>query len=136
MTVCAYLDQRRLLTTELYVAAPIYQRVSITATVIAADTADLAQVQRDTAAALLAYFHPLTGGDAGTGWPFGGTILFSRVFGQVLAISGVASVDRVLITVDGVDQPECRDIPIGDGALLYSTQHQVSVAYATSTMSA
>ncbi|MDT4936845.1 MAG: hypothetical protein QOG80_516, partial [Pseudonocardiales bacterium] len=69
-TVCAYLDERRLLTTELYVAAPIYQRVSITVSLIADDTADLAQVQRDVEAGLLAYFHPLTGGDAGTGWGF------------------------------------------------------------------
>jgi predicted phage baseplate assembly protein len=132
-TVCAYLDQRRLLTSEVYVAAPAYQQVSITVSVVAADTADLAQVQRDVTAALLAYFHPLTGGDAGTGWPFGGTILFSRVFGQVLSVSGVASVGQLVITVGGVDQPECRDIPIDDGALLYSTQHQVSVSYADGT---
>ena len=34
-----------------------------------------------------------------------------------------------MITVDGVDQPECRDVPLDDGALAYSTQHQVSVSY-------
>ena len=32
-TVCAYLDQRRLLTTELYVIKPTYQRVEIHAEV-------------------------------------------------------------------------------------------------------
>lgn len=129
-TVCAYLDQRRLLTTEVYVAPPQYQEVSITVSVIAADSADLAQVQRDVDSGLLAYFHPLTGGDAGTGWAFGGAIAFSRVFHRVLSVAGVDSVDRLVITVDGVDQPECRDVPLADGALAYSTQHQVSVSYA------
>jgi predicted phage baseplate assembly protein len=131
-TVCAYLDQRRLLTTEVYVAAPAYQQARVTVSVIAADTADLAQVQRDVDAALLAYLHPLTGGDAGTGWPFGGTIAFSRVFYEVFAVAGVASVGNLVITLDGVDAPACRDVPIADGALVYSTQHQVSVSYATS----
>ena len=131
-TVCAYLDQRRLLTTEVYVAPPRYQNVSINVSLVADDSADLAQVQRDVDAALLAYFHPLTGGEAGTGWPFGGAIAFSRVFHRVLSVSGVSSVDRLVITVDGVDQPECRDIPIEDDALAYSTEHSVSVSYGAS----
>lgn len=128
-TVCAYLDERRLLTTEVYVAPPRYQRVSVGVSLIADDSADLAQVQRDVDAALLAYFHPLTGGEAGTGWPFGGAIAFSRVFHRVLSVSGVSSVDRLVITVDGVDQPECRDVPLADDALAYSTEHSVSVSY-------
>jgi predicted phage baseplate assembly protein len=132
-TVCAYLDQRRLLTTEVYVAPPRYQRVSITVSVVADDSADLAQVQRDVDTGLLAYFHPLTGGEAGTGWPFGGTIAFSRVFHRVLSVTGVSSVDRLVITVDGVDQPECRDVPLEEGALAYSTEHSVSVSYGTTS---
>ena len=134
-TVCAYLDQRRLLTTELYVAPPTYQQVSVTVSLTAVDTADLAQVQRDVNAALLAYFHPLTGGDAGTGWPFGGTIMFSRVFGKVLAVSGAYAVNQLVITLESVDQPECRDIPLADGALAYSTHHQISVSYASTAVS-
>ncbi len=38
---------------------------------------------------------------------------------------------HLLITVDGETAPECRDIAIPDGALAYSTGHQVSVAYRT-----
>jgi len=132
-TVCAYLDERRLLTTEVYVAPPLYQRVSVTVSVVADDTADLAQVQRDVDATLLAYFHPLTGGDSGTGWAFGGPIAFSRVFHRVLSVAGVSSVERLVTTVDGIDQPECRDIPLQDGALAYSTEHSVSVSYGVSS---
>ena len=128
-TVCAYLNERRLLTCEVYVAPPTYQQVSITVSVIADDSADLAQVQRDVDATLLTYFDPQTGGEAGTGWPFGRAIAFSRVFHRVLSVAGVSSVEQLVITVDGVDAPECRDIGLADGALAYSTQHQVSVAY-------
>ena len=45
-TVCAYLDQRRLLTTELYVIKPSYQQVEIEAEVVADDNADLATVKK------------------------------------------------------------------------------------------
>lgn len=128
-TVCAYLNERRLLTAEVYVAPPTYQQVSITVSVIATDTADLAQVQRDIEADLLTYFDPQTGGDAGAGWPFGGTIAFSRVFHRVLSVAGVSAVEQLTTTVDGVDAPPCRDVPLTNGALAYSTAHQVSVAY-------
>lgn len=129
-TVCAYLDQRRLLTTEVYVTPPSYQDVVVDVDLVADDSADLAQVQRDVEASLMRYFHPLTGGEDGLGWPFGGTIAFSRTFHRVLSIPGVTSVNRLLITVDGVEAPECRDVPLRPQALASSTTHQVSVGYA------
>jgi predicted phage baseplate assembly protein len=129
-TVCAYLDQRRLLTSELYVVAPTYQQVSVTVELTALDSADLAQVHGAVDLALRDYFHPLKGGEVGKGWPFGGPILFSRAFQRVLAVPGVDSIRRLVISLDGDEAPECTDIPIRDGALVYSTAHQVSVDYA------
>ena len=128
-TVCAYLDQRRLLTTEVYVAPPTYQLVAVTADVVAEETADLAAVQRAVDADLLAYLHPLTGGEDGTGWPFGGTILYSRVSHRILSVPGVLSVRRLVVSLDGVEAPECRDVPLAEGALAYSLVHQVTVSY-------
>jgi predicted phage baseplate assembly protein len=128
-TVCAYLDQRRLLTTEVYVVPPTYQKVSVAVDVIASDTADLAQVKRDISSSLLDYLHPLRGGEDGQGWPFGGTIYFSRIFQRVLSVAGVDTVERVVITLDGLEQPECKDVPIENGALVYSLSHDVSVNY-------
>ncbi|MDT4939245.1 MAG: hypothetical protein QOG80_2916, partial [Pseudonocardiales bacterium] len=64
---------------------------------------------------------------------FGAAIAFSRVFHRVLSVTGVSSVERLVIAVDGVDQPECRDVPLEDGALAYSTGHSVSVSYGTSS---
>jgi predicted phage baseplate assembly protein len=129
-TVCAYLDQRRLLTSELYVVAPTYQLVNVAVSLTALDSADLAEVYRAVDRALLDYFHPLRGGEAGDGWPFGGPIFFSRVFQHVLSVPGVDSIRNLVISLEGEAAPECRDIAIRDGALVYSTQHDVSVDYA------
>lgn len=131
-TVCAYLDQRRLLTTEVYVIKPTYQQVEIRGDVVVTDDADLAEVKQAIESSLLTYFHPLTGGDDGQGWPFGGTIFFSRVYQRVLAVTGVQSIVRLVIVVDGEEMSECKDVPIQEQALLYSTNHALQVDAAVS----
>lgn len=128
-TVCAYLDQRRLLTSEVYVAPPTYQEVSVEVDLVADDNADLAEVQRGVEKALLTYFHPLTGGESGLGWPFGGTVSYSRTVQRVFSVRGVSSVNRLVITVDGLARPECSDVPLKPDALASSRTHQVAVGY-------
>ena len=129
-TVCAYLNARRLLTTELYVIKPTYQKVEVQVEVIANDNADLAEVHVGIENALLNYFHPLKGGEDNQGWPFGGTIYYSRVYQHVFTVPGVQSIDHLVIVLDGVEQPECTNVPISNGALVYSTEHNVQVNYA------
>lgn len=127
-SVCAYLNQARLLTTELYVVPPTYQQVSVSAQVTVEDTADLADVKQAIETALLTYFHPLTGGEDGTGWPFGGSIYYSRVYGK-MSVPGVQSIDELIISLDGKAAPACVNIPVCPGVLLYSTDHQITVNY-------
>lgn len=128
-TVCAYLDQRRLLTTELYVIKPSYQQIEIQGEVIVNGNADLAEVNERIEKTLLDYFHPLKGGEDGLGWPFGGTIFYSRVYQRAFTVPGVQSIQRLVIVLDGEQQEECRDVPIQEDALVYSTQHNVQVQY-------
>jgi predicted phage baseplate assembly protein len=128
-SVCAYLDQRRLLTTELYVVKPTYQRVQIRAEIIVNDDADLAEVQENLEQSLLDYFHPLKGGEDGLGWPFGGTIYFSRVNQRCFTIPGVQSVATLLIVLDGEEMPACTDVIINEAGLLFATEHQIQVSY-------
>ncbi len=109
-TVCAYLDQRRLLTTEVYVVKPTYRRVETVVDVVVADGADLGEVRQAVEESLLTYFHPLRGGEEGHGWPFGGDIFFSRVFHRVQVIPGVERVEQVVLIVDGDVAPVCTDI--------------------------
>lgn len=128
-TVCAYLNKRRLLTTEVYVIKPTYREVQIRADVIAENNADLAEVKEGIETNLLNYFHPLKGGDDGLGWKFGGDIFYSRVYQQVFTVPGVQRIEELIIVLDGKEYPRCEDVTIADGVLLYSTQHDVNVSY-------
>jgi predicted phage baseplate assembly protein len=128
-TVCEYLNLRRLLTTELFVVKPTYQEVSLRVDVIARNDADLGEVKQQIEQVLLNYFHPLKGGEDGQGWPFGEKISFSQVYQRVFTVKGVQSIDRLVIVLDGNEIPECKDVPITDGMLLFSTRHEVKASY-------
>lgn len=129
-TVCAYLNQRRLLTTELYVIGPTYRLVKVHASVIADNDADRGDVREAVEARLRAYFHPLTGGETEDGWPFGGNIYYSLVYRAVISIPGVNRIESLEIMVDGESFGECQDVPIERGLLVYSTEHDIQVNYA------
>ena len=129
--VCRYLDERRLLTTEVFVLKPQYQRVEVRGDIVVHDAADAAQVHAGIVVSLVDYFHPLRGGDKANGWPFGGTIHYSRVYQRVFSVPGVASISRLTIVLDDEEQRECTDVPIARNGLLYSTEHAISVSYGT-----
>jgi predicted phage baseplate assembly protein len=129
--VCAQLDAHRLLTTEVHVTAPTYRTVRVQTQVRARPSADLAVVRQAVDNALTRYFHPLQGGDDGTGWPLGGTIFYSLVMRTVIeADPGVARVDSLIIRVDGQELPFCSDGPLRPRDLLTSSGHDITVLYA------
>ncbi len=128
--VCAWLDQRRLLTSEVFVLAPSYQEVVVTASIVARGDADTASVHEGAAAALADYFDPIVGGDDGTGWEFGATIRYSKVYQRIFAVDGVDSIERLVIALDGEEFPECRDVPIAASGLLASGEHALDVSLA------
>jgi predicted phage baseplate assembly protein len=129
--VGAWLNQHRLVTTELFVVAPIYRKVEVTANVVVKDTASSGDVQQTLERLLSDYFHPLRGGD-GEGWEFGSTISFAEIYRRILDIPGVKSVDGqgLTIFVDDARVPGCTDVPLNPGELTYSGRHQVVAKYA------
>jgi predicted phage baseplate assembly protein len=128
-TVCAYLNQRRLLTAEVFVAPPRYKQVKVVASVLARSIANPAEVKTLIEQALTTYLHPLTGGADGQGWPLGGDVLYSEVFRQVLSVDGVQSIQDLRIIVDGEGQGRCEDAIIPDDFLVYSDGHDIQVAF-------
>lgn len=129
-SVCAYLQPRRLLTCEPFLVAPVYQLVRVRADLIASPDADNVEVRKAVESRLLAYLHPLHGGEAGTGWEFGGPVFFSLVYRQVLQVSGVSRIETLVIELDGVEQPACQDVQLDPGSLASSTDHDILVTYA------
>jgi hypothetical protein len=125
--VCRYLDERRLLTTEVFVLKPEYQKVEVRGDIVALDTADAALVHDQVVQALVEYFHPLRGGDKGLGWPFGGTIFYSRVYQRVFSVAGVGTIERLTIYLDGEKHENCTDVPIARHGLLYSSDHTITI---------
>jgi predicted phage baseplate assembly protein len=130
-TVCAFLESRRLLTTELFVVGPRYLSVSVEATIVVDDDVDPGKVKQDIEKVLDAYLSPVDGGEDGTGWPFGGPIRYSQVLQRAFTVPGVSSVPSLVLIVDGDRQTECRDVPIepiAPNALVYPAAHAITVA--------
>ena len=123
--VCEYLDARRLLTTELFVLAPRYVKVEVRAQVVVRDDADPGAAKEDIEKALQTYLHPLHGGDRGEGWPFGGTLRYSKLMQRIFAVDGTDSVPQMVLVVDGEERPECTDVAIEPNALVYSSGHRI-----------
>ena len=129
--VSAYLQQHRLITTEIYVAPPLFRKVEIEVRVIAKPDGQAGAVQQALEARLLEYFHPLTGGGDGNGWPFGGTLFFSDTYRQILNSPGVLRVETEALTtyLDDVAQPRCQDLELGPNEIVWSDRHRVEVHY-------
>jgi predicted phage baseplate assembly protein len=129
--VAEQLDRHRVLTAEVYVVPPKYRQVEIDVRVVARQNADSGVVLKLLKERLARYFHPLTGGDDGSGWEFGKTIFFSETYRQVLTSDGVLRVeaDALKTFVDGIEQPSCKDVPIGPDELVWSNDHRVEVRY-------
>ncbi|MFW6084420.1 MAG: putative baseplate assembly protein [Gemmatimonadota bacterium] len=122
-----FLDQRRLITTELFTTSATFRRITAEASIRVAPDASLLGTRTAALDTLNRYFHALVGGEDGTGWPFGRAVFFSRVFERLLDTPGVDRVDRLFLSLDGSTPVECEDLPIQPGELLVSGEHDVRV---------
>lgn len=126
-SVCAHLETRRLITTEVHVVGPTYRRLAICADVVVDARADLARAKHDAEARLTEFVHPLVGGREGAGWPFGQTLYFSDLYRLILDVPSVYRVEQggLVLLLDGEDVGECQDVPIGRGELFELVDVQV-----------
>jgi predicted phage baseplate assembly protein len=129
--VCRQLNRHRLVTTEVFAVGPTYRRVRVSADIVVRGDRDLAAVRDALAAALLAWMHPLHGGDDGKGWPFGGTIYASSLYRVALGVDGVDRIrdNQLLVELDGEPQLFCRDVPLSRGDLVEALDPELTVAY-------
>ena len=133
-SVCAYLDARRLLTTEVYVVPPRYAVIRVQADLVVEDDADLAAVQRAAQQSITQYFDPLVGGEdsgpngPGSGWPFGGGVYYSLVTRRLL-VDGVKRVANLTLQLGKDVAPPCTDLTLDPDMLLENGDHQINVAY-------
>jgi predicted phage baseplate assembly protein len=106
-TVCDYLDQRRLVTTEIYVRGPEYIPVYVTVgiKVQAGHFSDV--VRQDAMARLYEYLSALPpGGPDSTGWPLSKRLLRKDLEAVVTRVDGVEFVHSLFMGVRDSSQKE------------------------------
>ncbi|MGZ4568005.1 MAG: hypothetical protein ACXVFZ_14440 [Blastococcus sp.] len=86
-----------------------YAPVTVARSGVLTDDAIAREAGRQGAAAIAAHLHPLTGGDEGTGWPFGRDVHASELYAVLDRLPGVDFVDGLRF----LDTPAARRITVG-----------------------
>jgi hypothetical protein len=88
--VCGYLDERRLITTELHVIPPTYRRIAVSVGISVEDGAGIESVRRWVELVLRQLLAPLPPyGPAGRGWPLGRRVFAPELEAAALQVEGV-----------------------------------------------
>ncbi len=126
-----YLDERRLLGTNLVVDSPAYVGMAVEATVVIQRHASADRIRAQVAERLARYVDPLEGGPEGIGWPFGRDLYLSEVLTIIQSVAGVEFVqDATLYQVDlrtGQARAAGQKISLAQDALLLSYDHRITV---------
>lgn len=94
--VCAFLDTRRLVTTELYVIPPTYRRVAVAAALKVKEGYGLDAVRDWVEIVLRQYLAPLPPyGPDGQGWPLGRRVFDRELEGAAMQVEGVEYVAQL-----------------------------------------
>jgi predicted phage baseplate assembly protein len=131
--IAASLDERRLVGTRLLVAPPEYVGLTAVVDLSARPQFDLDAVTEDVLRALYGLFHPLSGGPAGSGWPFGRSVQSHEVLASLARIAGVNMSQEITVSLFPADHRTGKrsgsvarlDLP--PAGLVFSYEHQVRV---------
>jgi predicted phage baseplate assembly protein len=134
-----YLDERRLLTTQVEIGEPDYLFVSTEIRLVADPRADEDQVTRRVRSALNRFVNPLWGGPNGEGWPFRRTLTLADLYAQVGEVRGVAFLLDAKIFVSklvdleqnvfGSDEmvSNAEGVRVGEHQILATREHRIRV---------
>lgn len=112
---------------EVVAASPRYHKVKIEAAITVRPGADSGETVRRALRTLDAYLHPLTGGEDGAGWPFGGRLRYQALLRRLTNVDGVSAVPMLNIIADGFRFPACEDFAPDAHALLWPDLHRIVV---------
>ncbi len=112
---------------EVVAAATHFHRVKIEAAITLRTGADSGGTVRDAIRALDEYLHPLTGGEDGAGWPFGGVLRYQALVRRLTLVAGISAVPTLNIIADDSRFLACQDFIPEAHALLWPEVHQIIV---------
>lgn len=113
---------------QIVAASPRYRVIRAEVGFIAAKDSDIGVTARQIEATLAQYLHPISGGNSGSGWPFGGTLVYPDLVNVLITPSdsnpnAPRAVTRIRFFVDGIPQPACQDIRLAQDELFWSDNH-------------
>jgi len=125
------LEECRVIGTRAIVEPPVYRGITVVAKLRARPRVNPSRLQEEALLALYEYFHPITGGPDGTGWPFGRPVNVGEVYSVLQGLRGTEIVeDARLFGADPVTGQRGQQTPrleLETHALVFSYEHQVLV---------
>jgi predicted phage baseplate assembly protein len=130
-TITDRLEECRVIGTRANVEPPVYRGITVVAKLRARPRVNPSRLQEEALAALYEYFHPITGGPDGTGWPFGRHINVGEVFSVLQGLRGTETVEDARLfgadPVTGQRGQQTQRLELEPHALVFSYEHQVLV---------
>lgn len=129
--ITEHLDKHRVIGARLVVEPPVYQGITVVARLTARAHSSPELIQAEATEALYRYFHPISGGPDGTGWPFGRAVQSGEVYSVLQGLRGVEAVEDARLfgadPVSGSRGSAVARLDVAPNALVFSYQHQVLV---------
>ncbi|MGH9165370.1 MAG: putative baseplate assembly protein, partial [Acidimicrobiales bacterium] len=126
-----YLEDRRTVGARVIVEAPSYQGVTVVARLRARLRADPKRLQAEALEALYRYFHPITGGPDGDGWPFGRPAQLGEAYAALQRLRGTELVEDARLfganPLSGERGQAVQRLELDRHSLVFSYRHQVLV---------
>ena len=116
-----YLHERKLVSTIVNVVRPSYAEISVHVEFVRTQSGASDRIKRGIERALRKFLHPLYGGRASKGWPFGRAVLKIDLYQVVEDVDGVDFVDKVRLR-DEDRGIEVEQVKIGDDQLVHLVQ--------------
>jgi len=110
---------------EVVAAAPLYHTVRVEVSLVIDPSVSRGQAVQNVLSEINRYLDPVTGGDDGRGWPFGGTLSNVAFVRRLSGIDGVTAVPTLSFVVDGIRGKRCADASISANSLVWPGQHVV-----------
>jgi hypothetical protein len=107
---------------------PTYRRVAVQCLLVGAVGADLARLVSTARDRIDRWLDPLVGGD-GSGWEFGAPLRWHDLVRMLLeSVPRLEAISQVSFRVGGRQLPECTDVALAPGELIWPGSHTLGVA--------